>query len=287
MSELSILVLGLGQVAIGYDIDKPNLGIKTHLYAIHKYQKLEKINFNIFAVDPDPLKLDRALSRFPKIKYFSNLSEIERDSFDLIINAVPIPKLFEVTHKVHERYTYSNFFIEKPGVANVKEAMEFNEFFSGNMNIHIAYPRRVLKSTRYLKELLGLDGYKNWNIEVRYSGSPENILTHFLDVIESVLPREQLHKIMNFENTTITQTSETNNNDHAIIFEGQRRIVYENGGMRVSDSNGERMDFSSEIESQIWHTANSYLNISRQLEISKFPNRISQFTMKALGAHYG
>lgn len=287
MPNLSILVLGLGQVAIGYDIDRPNLAIKSHLYAIHEYQKLEKIKFDIFAVDPDYIKRDRAFKHFPTIRYFSSLSEIQRDSFDLVINAVPISNLFEVTSEVHNRFAYRNFFIEKPGVANVDEAMEFNRFFSRNSNIHIAYPRRVLKSTTYLKDLLELDSYRSRKIEVSYSGHPENILTHFLDVIESVLPIEVLQKFMDFDNITITQTSENNNNDHAIIFNGESRIVYEKGGMQVSDSKGNRMDFTSEIESQIWHTAKSYLNISRQLESSKFPTRISQFIIKALGRRNG
>jgi len=282
VARFRILILGLGQVAIGYDITNPGKQIKSHLFAIEEYGRLEKVQFEISAVDPDLTRIKRAKKYFPLISYFSDLSEIEDRSFDIILNAVPIRNLFDVTNQVLQKFEYKYFFIEKPGVATISQALQFNEIVKIKRGIFIIYPRRVLKSTAFLKKLLALDGFGNWNIEIQYSGTLANILSHFLDLLDEVIPIEYKARFHGLNNISISQTSISNNNDHKLVFEGPHQIVYEMGGMFVSDTRGNMMDFSAEIESQIWFTANSYLNFARGLEMPKFPAEISQLAMNAL-----
>lgn len=283
MSSVKVLILGLGQVAIGYDIDKPNEGIKSHLFAIREYGRREKVDFEIFAVDPNAEKRERAFKIFPDINYFSHVSELNASSFDLVVNAVPIPNLLEATTDVLNNLEIGFLFIEKPGAATHNQALELNNLITARPNVYIIYPRRVLESTNFLKKLLRSDGFEDWKISIKYSGSPENILTHFLDLIDSIFSTEEIVRITDLEKLSILQTSDTNNNDHKVIFEGPRRIVYGMGGKEIIDSKGMRFDFSEELQSQIWHTAKSYLDLSRGFVDSKFPTEISQLVRRALG----
>lgn len=282
MQEAKILVLGLGQVSIGYDLDRPNQGIKTHLFAIKNYLKINFLEAQIYAVDPDLHQRNKASLVFPDLKIFSNLNDISEREFDIVVVAVPIRQLSIETRRVISEFQFRYLIVEKPGVSTKKEALEFNSFSSLKQNIFLAYPRRTLTSTRFLKNLLAMHPNSQWKIEIHYSGSPKNILVHFLDLIETVLPDS--FEIPDESNISIqvVNSAARNNNDHTVLFHGPQNFEYLQGGKIIIDGEGRVHNFEVELESQINYCAENYLDALFFEKELIFPSKISNLVMGVL-----
>ena len=280
MKHLRILILGLGQVVIGYDIDCPNKGIKTHLFAIKKYGFDKSIHFEIHAVDPNLDQRERAKIFFPNVYFYEKIEDVEIEEFDLVLNAVPIENLHEATLKALKYFRIKHLIVEKPGVARKDLVSEFNEISQDVLGLQIAYPRRVLNSSSFLRSQLA--NYEEWDISISYSGQPINILSHFLDLIEAVLPERQSANGINFGDINMSQTSQVNLNNHEIIFTGKSKIAYQKGGQLITIDGSITHDFSKELESQIWYSAREYLNVAIGNKISSFPRYISPLIMNVL-----
>lgn len=283
MTQLRILLLGLGKVSIGYDLDNPNAYVKSHLFAIHKYAQVKTMQIKVFCVDPDPVARARAISVFPELVVVSDIALLPAKEFDVVINAVPIELLHKNTAKIVENINFGHLVVEKPGVSSPQEAFEFNDHFKSQENVHIAYPRRTLASTEFLKSKLSQVSVHDLRVSIKFSGTRINILSHFLDLLEAVLPISLYNKLTLFD-LDLENTSESNNDDHLIHFtnSGNLDLRYENGGKSIRISRSQEYFFQDELISQIRYSAWEYLDTAIGKKKSRFPHQIAPLIIESM-----
>lgn len=283
MDDFRILILGLGKVAIGYDLDNPNGFIKSHLFAIHKYAELNVVQIKVFCIEPNPVARMRALNIFPELFIVADIKHLPTREFDVVVNAVPIEYLHENTARIVENINFGHLVIEKPGVSSLREALEFNSHFKSQSNVHIAYPRRTLTSTEFLKLNLCQFKKEELRISIKYSGRRINILPHFLDLLEASLP-QTVYDELTFLDLEIENTAESNRDDHVIHFTNSENldVRYENGGKFISTSYSRSHGFEEELISQIKFSSWEYLDTALGKKSSRFPHEIASIIIESM-----
>ncbi len=305
-----IAVIGLGNVAVGYDLDKHAgnpAAIKTHLRGIHSYALRNSLDFEIVGVDPNEQMRARAVQYYPSINVQKDISDIYNELWDLIIICVPIGALEATLQTVIFELRPKKIVIEKPGISRrYGEAIVSNYSRNGG-NLLIAYPRRCLKSTLLLENLLNRDSGDQWNIVIEFSGETINILSHFIDLVHHLLggfefqfvelsdglvrlrgeaSGDHRHKI------SIIQTYAQNLGDHSITFKGSQFIKYSSGGgmVHISSSQFEfesgrfkTISFIEELQGMIGAVVDDYLSwalgsSTSRLDSSITSSAISLFT---------
>jgi hypothetical protein len=278
MASRSILIVGLGKVAIGYDLMKNSNLRRSHLFSIYEYGQQNRLEFVVYAVEPDLKARQSALRAFPNILCFPSLADIPPIEFDLVLVCTPIEVSFDVTVEILRSLRFKQLLLEKPGVNSKLEAKSLNSLLTVRSDVSILYPRRCLPSSHSLKGLISSFESLKWDIEIEYSGSAKNILSHFIDFVEYLFSQESTESLWDRYSLTTKQTSNQNNNDHRIKISGPVQVDYLEGGKHliVRDGNKvlESVDARSEIDSQIWHEVNGYLEIDPEGQ-AMFPGGIS------------
>ena len=283
---MRILIVGLGQVSVGYDLLHKSQTIRSHLFAIRRYALLHRLDFEIFAVDPNPDRVQVVTDLFSEIKCFSNLSEVTTKTFDIAINATPISESLRVTKEIIDNFEITRLYVEKPAAADLIEAEIFNNLSKSFGGIGILYPRRCLSSSNFIKSKILATPSEDWKVDIFYSGSRINILTHFLDFLDYIFDVSPDSIKSNVVINSVTNTAVENHNDHALFIQGPISIDYLNGGskLKLTDTyqNELEFDFSIQIIQQVMHSAFTYLDIELfGKENSIFPKSIGGFLVGA------
>jgi predicted dehydrogenase len=281
-----ILIVGLGQVSLGYDLLHKSQTIRSHLFAIRQYGRLHGLDFEIFAVDLNPERLKLVADLFSEIKCFRSLDELTTKKFDIAVNATPISESLRVTKEIIDKFEIKRLYVEKPAAANLTEVEIFNNLSESFGGIRILYPRRCLSSTNFIKSKIKAASPEDWKVDIFYSGSRINILTHFLDFLDYIFDFSSDSIKSNVILSSVTNTALENQNDHALFIKGPISIDYLNGGSNLKFSgitqNEVEFDFSIQIVQQVMHSAFTYLDIElfgKENEI--FPTSISGFLVGA------
>jgi len=286
MADKNILIVGLGKVAIDYDLTGDSKGRKTHLFSIQNILDSNGTSYSLFGVDIDRNSRNKTVVVFPKMKVFSNLRSLPAVKFDIILICVPIDISFEVTMEVIDNLEFACLLLEKPGVGTRYQAELLNAILGKIEVAYILYPRRSLPSSRYLKQILSSYDYSEFKVEINYSGGSANILSHFVDFTEFIFGVDDMRPNDLLTRFKMRNTSLTNLGDHRITIMGPVRIDYSLGGGKIQvDVPGmatKNIESAEEIQSQIWYTTKIYLEVLSHSKILPFPSRVSQNIIEIL-----
>lgn len=285
---LEILLVGLGNVAIGYDL-KSNVNYpKTHLISLLKYADIEGVVLNITAVEPNSVRAAEAKVRIPQLYIVKNLIDISKyKKFDIAINCVPISESIGVTKFMLDQFEISLLVLEKPGALNSSQGLILNRLMLEHGNSFIAYPRRALHSSTQLKQAIESYPENSWQVSIKFSGSKSNILCHFVDLVAFVFEDYQKIGPRSPYVSTYVQTADINNNDHEVLIEGPIKILYSGGGSSIiiqeSQDIVKEINAQIEIQSQIYFSVRSYMNYFLKGEKMNFPMQIGEEVLSILG----
>lgn len=239
-----ILIIGLGNIALGYDLDSGYVDFRSHAPSIFKFSARLPHEVILFGVDNDSRKVNAAISSkiFKKDNLYSDIESLPEVEFDLVLICTPISTLNQILQKVIALLQFRKVLIEKPGVANFEEAISFNQVVRDPSRFAIGYPRRSLPTVLDIREFLRTYIDCDWNVSIRYSGDTVNILSHFIDLTEFLLGEITINKVTlngnlhSFNgvgsinpniNISIRQTDFSNNNDHCIDLVGPVDFHYD------------------------------------------------------------
>lgn len=170
----SILLIGAGQLG------------SRHLQALALYET----PCEIYVIDPFPISLDTAKSRFEeingfdkhKIIYISTIQELEKDSFDLAIIATNSKIRSNIIKDLLHKSKVNFFILEKVLFQTVKEYNEINELLkSSNSKAFVNCPGRTYTFYQDLKKSITA----NEQVQMEIIGSNWGLgcnSIHFIDL---------------------------------------------------------------------------------------------------------
>lgn len=185
----TILIIGLGDISIGYDFNSDSNCFRSHAYSINEFSKRLTLGCTLYGVDPDKIKIDRAKESklFCDENLYRNIEDLPRIVFDLILICTPIFTLNSVLLQVFKGLSFKKIFVEKPGAATFDECNSFDQLSIDHAGAIVGYPRRSLPFVQKLRILLKDYSEYGWKVRIRFSGDPLNILSHFVDLTEFLL----------------------------------------------------------------------------------------------------
>jgi predicted dehydrogenase len=295
---MNILLLGLGNVGMRYDIGAPEDQVLTHLKAITNWGIKMNKNYKIIGIDTNPSTRSAFNSLVPNGLWYENIDDVSPDTnIDLAIIAPPINYISELTIKIFEFLRPSYLVVEKPAASSTIEIKSLQSIRDLSSNTIVGFPRTFLESSEYLKRIFADFDYKqNWQIEINYGGSVLNILSHFINLVEYFFgtfdyqshfhdKEGYLHASFQSQDKLITvntkQYSKFNDEKCQIIFKGPVVVRYKESGRKIEiykstnilDSANQVMDCRNEISQMIGIFAENYLNWF-QTGIIKSPTKL-------------
>lgn len=286
--SITVLIFGLGNVSVGYDLRKESSGDTSHIFSLFGLAAGSSVNLDVYAVDPSVDTHKPISAVFPSIRIFDSLDDVPRLFFDIILICTPIPILGDLALEVISKFRFRQLLIEKPGAHSAKKASELNVALAKVEYPSILFSKRALPSTIFLQKQLSGFLSADWKVKINYSGSPENILSHFVDLLEFLFFVDASKSVFEVLDVVVCQTSTVNQGDHEILIEGPISIIYGSGGKYVTlistDGTSQVFDFADEVERQIWYTAKAYFGaaLSPAVTVSPFPRQISSSIQKVL-----
>lgn len=238
-----ILIIGLGDISIGYNFNTDPNCFRTHAYSINEFSKRIALGFSLYGVDPDKRKIDRAKQSeiFCDANLYGNIEDLPKIEFDLILICTPISTLSSVLLQVFKELNFKKIFVEKPGAATYDECNTFDQLSMDRPLTILGYPRRSLPSVQKLRTLLKNYYESRWDVKIRFSGDPLNILSHFIDLTEFLLgdilisEYKQINGLYFFSGSgldnpnvsvSVVQTGLSNNSDHQVELVGPINCTY-------------------------------------------------------------
>jgi predicted dehydrogenase len=282
---MNILLLGLGNVGMKYDIGAPEAQVLTHLKAITNWGIKKDKNYKIIGIDTNPTTRSSFYELAPNGLWYENIDDISPETkIDLAIIATPINYISALTIKLFELLRPSYLVVEKPAASSTLEIKSFQSIRGLNSNAIVGFPRTFLESSEHLKRIFdNFDNKQKWNIEINYGGSVLNILSHFINLVEYFFGAfyyqshfhdkdGYLHASFQSQdklvNVNTKQYSKFNDEKCQIIFKGPLVVNYKESGRKIEiykstnilDSANQVMDCRNEISQMIGIFAENYLN---------------------------
>lgn len=255
LAPLNILIVGLGKVGMKYDLNAPKSQVLTHTRAIESWAKRTKTTVNMVGVDFDP-ETEKPFSKiFDSSQWFPNIDLVDSNvNFDLAIIATPIASISHDTIQAYKSLNISKILVEKPAAKTKAELDKLTLISESCDNFIVGFPRPLLVSSNYLKNLIQSYGEDEiWNVDIYYGGGVLNILSHFLNLIEfliepfllvsfSFTPDGYLNAEFKSNNGRLIinthQYSKINDERNRIHIQGPIIISYNNSGrdIQINDS---------------------------------------------------
>ena len=276
LNSYNILVLGLGNVGLGYDL-KGGSTLLTHVKSIKVTSKIMKINVTLYAVEPDASKRASFEKEYPEDYSFSNYELIPDTKFDLAIVCCNTEFIIKSYLGIISKFQINKIILEKP-VAH--DFTSFKNLVSrkSNNQVLVGFPRRTLPSSHFLKNLIQNSAQDcKWKLEMNIFGDMRNIGTHFLDLVYfffgafEIRNYEETGGLVSFDANSenidlrVNQKSVVNQEISSIHITGPLDIEYEQSGRLITIecvSLGSKLMVGSsfEIEQMIGFESLDYLN---------------------------
>ncbi len=185
--KYKVLIIGLGQIGLTYDINSSSREVKTHTRAF-----LTNKSFEIVAgVDPS----GEARSVFENCtgkKSFCSLEELDHCDriLDVIVVATPSNIRLKILKKLRqENYKSKMILLEKPIAMTVSEAIIVKRIsLDVAKSLYINYIRRCDPVLKKLKEMICNDVYGIFlEASCWYYGGVFNIASHYIDLCQFLL----------------------------------------------------------------------------------------------------
>lgn len=182
-----VLIIGLGHIGLGYDINTDSHEVKTHTKAFFLNKNFEIVG----GVDPSCQARDIFEIRTKKNSY-SSLEEIyvsDRE-LDVIVIATPTRLRLGIFQDLCRlRYTSNIILLEKPIATTVSEGIAVKELaFKIGRSLYVNYIRRCDPILKRVKENINNNVYgKLLEASCNYYGSVLNIASHYIDLCQYLL----------------------------------------------------------------------------------------------------
>lgn len=189
-----IVLIGLGNIGMMYDLKKPKSFILTYAKAIKQSKKLE------FSGAVDVSKKKRKLfERNYKIKSFSSTKKLlEHIDPDIIVISTPTKTHSKIISDI--KLKKKNIFIicEKPLTENFQKISKIKRLMkTNNIKIFTNYMRLVDPKVSYLKEIIKFNKKSNFFCEVFYNGTLLNSCSHYISLMMYFFGNKYKLKIVN------------------------------------------------------------------------------------------
>ena len=193
MLNKNIAILGLGDIAGGYNEKSSSKKSLTHAMAIKKNKVLNLTGY----MDVDS-KVLRSFSKFWNIKNtYSKVSQIEKDFYDVIVISSPSPchtsQLFEVLEL-------------KPKVVLVEKPLTLSDMdykkiqkLPQRSNICVNYLRDWDPKVTELKKLIMEDNFDGF-LECKFNGSMMNSGSHMISLLFDIFDNLEIKKTIKSKN---------------------------------------------------------------------------------------
>lgn len=171
-------VIGLGKIGLQYDLNHSDF-ILTHSKAFDQHTAFELCGATSISSD------DRKLfeKTYQKHSYQTGKALLEESKPDVVSICTPTDTHFEVIQEVL-KHPVKALLVEKPFTSSSQQAETLTELcHKKNIPLYVNYMRRAEPEILNLKANLaqGLFGHVQ-NVHMRYTGTPLNTASHFIDL---------------------------------------------------------------------------------------------------------
>ena len=177
---IKALLIGLGNIGMQYDIDKPQDIIITHAKALKRIKGIKLTG----AVDREYNKV-RTFEKNYEIEAYTDISKaMEKTSPELIVIASPTRLHYNIIKEVSEYKTTKYILCEKPMGLNYNEAEKITKICEKHNNkLWVNYIRRADKATKEIKRIIDHEwSGKNIKGVCWYTNGIRNNGLHFIDL---------------------------------------------------------------------------------------------------------
>ena len=189
------LVVGLGQIGMGYDYNNVSTGfITSHAKALQEHPDFELVG----GVDPAPEQRERFVKKYGKPAYKSLETALQECSPELAIVATPTKEHANTFGQVLECASVRLILCEKPIALNSEDAeMMVTAADSKNITVAVNYIRRYEPGARILTQRIN-SGELGFPLKacVWYSKGIYNNGSHFLNFLSAMFGNVQQIEVL-------------------------------------------------------------------------------------------
>lgn len=191
MKKQRTLLVGLGNIGVGYDLDGPKKSFFTHAKALTHHPRFELIG----GVDPSEKSRYRFEQKYGLPTYPSMASLSGREAIDGVVFASPTSTHLSIVGSL-EASPLRFVMVEKPVGVNARETEAcLSHIASLGARAFVNYIRRATAGAKEIQEGFATGRWgQPMGGTLRYSGSLRNSACHFLNLLELWLgePRQVL-----------------------------------------------------------------------------------------------
>ncbi|MCC6274392.1 MAG: Gfo/Idh/MocA family oxidoreductase [Leptospiraceae bacterium] len=150
--QISVLIVGLGQIGIGYDYDlNPEEFILTHARASSVHKKFHLVG----GVDSNPVKREKLEMRYQCASYATLDLALKNLKADMVVVATPTDTHPEVINQIFSSYSPKAILCEKPIAYEKKDTVKILELCRRNQTkLYVNYHRRSDAGSLKIKQML-------------------------------------------------------------------------------------------------------------------------------------
>jgi predicted dehydrogenase len=189
-----VLLVGLGQIGMGYDLNHPETHIFTHARAFSLHPDFELIG----AIDPDSQKIESFQKNY-SIPAFSSFKEALTLTPNVVVIGTPTSSHLADVEEILGSFNPKIVLCEKPLANDPDEAIRLVELCEKSAtNLYVNYMRRSSPgSLRVLKMIKEGDIQGPFKANVWYSKGLYNSGSHFIDLMRLWMGEMKDFKILN------------------------------------------------------------------------------------------
>lgn len=288
-SSWNILIVGLGNVGLGYDL-KNESSLLTHVKSIKKMAQLLKLNLVLHAIEPEVSKRIIFKSKYPNDHVYESVNFVLLTKFDLAIICCNTELIVSTCLDVLSKFKIKKILLEKPVTNKITAFENFAWQIDSNTEVLVGFPRRTLPSSYFIKECIESNFQSGeWEISMEIYGDILNIGIHFLDLIYYFYGSFDISNFVkdcdlvtfkgvgNNFTLNVSQKSKVNEEKSNFYIKGPIQISYEEAGRRIAIGGKgfyPQMLLGSklEIEQMIGFESMDYLNWMLNRNTSKLPS---------------
>ncbi len=188
------LIIGLGNIGMGYDYELDNSYIQTHSRAAFLHQDFELVG----GVDLSEHKREKFKNKYKSKSYKTIKDALENTQPDFIIISTPSSIHYETLETVFQYSSPEVILCEKPLDYDYESAKKILEICKQNScKLFVNYFRRCDPSTETIKKLIATEALKTpFKGNVLYSKGLMNNASHLLDFFVNLLGPPNSFKVI-------------------------------------------------------------------------------------------
>jgi len=187
MRKFSVLIIGAGNIAQGFDEPETSTSIKTHVKGYQFYHDV----FDVKAFcDPNEDTLRKVTEKWGLKDSYTSINAIEDFSFDIVSICTPDHTHASVLKQVIDKAP-KVIFLEKPMGMNYKEAKQvFQDCQEKGILLLINYSRLFIPAFTDILKYLSESNNQLLSVDIRYHKGFNHNCSHFINLIVFLIQAE-------------------------------------------------------------------------------------------------